>query len=183
MPAYAGATDADAFEYTRTLVLRTDSAIQALVDVFRNTSGAPMVGASSPNVISSRERGRWQRCRLIHFDLKTLADAAQFLQDTIPGGPTLRRGVQSLADAFEGLQATEECDLVVSMIEAPDNYQPWQQNYENSARNFYRDWYTQLRAVHSENRSLVSLLNPRLGTRSISIPPALNTRPPTLGGQ
>ena len=183
MPAYGGRSETDILEYARTLALRADSAINALVDVFRNTSGAPMVGASGPNVISSRERGRWQRCRVLHFDLRTHADAAAFLNDSLPGGPTLRRGIQGMVDAFEGLQATEECDLVISMIEAPDNYQPWQQNYESSARNFYRDWYTQLRALHSANRTFVGLLNPRLGERAIGIPPALPTRPPTLGGQ
>lgn len=183
MPAYAGRSEADLYDYARTLAIRTDSAIASLVDVFRNTSGAPMVGATGPTVISTRERSRWQRCRLIHFDMRTLGDAAQFLQDSVPGGPAIQRAMVAVVEAYEGLQATEECDNVVGMVEAPDRWQPWQQNYESSARNFYRDWYTQLRALHTANRTLVGVLNPRLGARSIAIPPAMPPRPPTLGGQ
>lgn len=182
MPAYGGSSEADLLSYARSLVLRTDSAVNALVDVFRNTSGAPMAGATSPNVISSRERGRWDRCRLLHFDLRTLADAAAFLKDSLPGGPTLRRAIGGLDDAYQGLAASEECDNVVSMIQAPDRWTPWQQNYETSSRNFYRDWYAQLRAVHAANRTFVGFLNPRLGARAVPMPSALPPRPPTLGG-
>lgn len=182
MPAYGGSSEVDLLSYARSLVQRTDSAINALVDVFRNTSGAPMAGATSPNVISSRERGRWDRCRLLHFDLRTLADAAAFLKDSLPGGPTLRRAITGLDDAYQGLAASEECDNVVSMIQAPDRWTPWQQNYETSSRNFYRDWYAQLRAVHVANRTFVGFLNPRLGERAVPVPAALPPRPPTLGG-
>jgi len=182
MPAYSGTSEADRLEYARMLAMKTDTAILALIDVFRNTSGAPMVGASSPMVISTREKSRWQRCRLIHFDLRTLGDAAAFLRDSIPGGPTVQRAAVSLHDAFEGLEATEGCDQVVSMIEAPDNWSPWQQNYENSARSFYRDWYTQLRALHEANRSFIRTLNTALGARAVRMPGAIQPRAPTLGG-
>ncbi len=182
MPAFGGSTDAEKLDYARTLALRADSAIVALVAVFRGTTGAAMVGATEPSVISSREKARWDRCRLIHFDLRTQGDAAAFLRDSMPGGPTLQARALNLAEAYEALQATEECDNLVSMMEAPDRWAPWRQNYENSTANFYRDWYSQLRSVHENVRAFVRTVNPSLGARAITMPPALPPNPPTIGG-
>jgi hypothetical protein len=68
------------------------------------------------------------------------------------------------------------------MVEAPDRWAPWQQNYENSARGFYRDWYTQLRAVHEADRGLARALNAALpAARQFPIPPGLPPNPPTVG--
>ena len=181
MPAYAGESDADMLEYARTLTMRVDSAIGALVEIFRNTTGAPVIGASGPNILSTREKGRWQRCRMIHFDIGTLGDGAAFLKDSLTA-PALSRAGVTLSDAFEGQQATAECDNVVSMVEAPERWAPWQQNYESSARTFYRDWYAQLRAVHDANRAFARALNGALpAARQFAIFPALPPTPPTIG--
>jgi hypothetical protein len=181
MPAYSGETDAELLEYARSLTIRTDSAIGALVDVFRNTTGAPVVGATGPNILATREKGRWQRCRLIHFDIGTLGEGAAFLRDTVINA-TLNRAAVTLADAFEGETATSECDNIVSMVEAPDRWAPWQQNYESSARTFYRDWYTQLKALHDANRGFARALNTALpAARQFPIFPALPPTPPTIG--
>jgi hypothetical protein len=181
MPAYNGETDAELLEYARTMTIRTDSAIGALVEVFRNTTGAPVVGATGPNILATREKGRWQRCRLIHFDLGTLGEGATFLRDTLTN-PTLNRAALTLVDAFEGETASSECDNITSMVEAPDRWAPWQQNYESSARTFYRDWYGQLKTLHDANRGFARALNSTLpAARQFPIFPALPPTPPTIG--
>jgi hypothetical protein len=150
--------------------------------VFRNTSGAPLAGATGPNVLSAREKGRWTRCRLIQLDLSTISEAVGLVKDSLPGGPMVQHGAAGLAQAFEGLVATGECDNIGSMIEAPDRWAPWQTNYETSARNFYRDWYSQLRAVHEADRNFARALAPALpAARQFPVPPGLPPNAPTVG--
>jgi hypothetical protein len=181
MPGFEGATEAEALEYARMMALRLDSAAVSLYELFRNTSGAPMAGATGPNMLSTREKNRWRRCRLIQFDLGTFGDAAAVLRDTLTAA-RLQRSALNLADAFEAMTATAECDNLVSMVEAPDRFAPWQQSYEQSARTFYRDWYTQLKAVHDADRSFALALNAQLPTaRQFPIFPTLGPNP-TLGG-
>jgi hypothetical protein len=181
MPAYGGSSDAELLEFARTMTLRLDSAIISLVGVFRGTSGAPMAGATSAAVLSTREKGRWQRCRMLHFDLGTYGDAVALLHDEL-SAPAVQRAALGLADAFEALQVTTECDNIVSMAEAPDRWTPWQQNYESSAGAFYRDWYTQLRAVHEANRAFARALNGALPAgRQFPVFAAIPPNPPTIG--
>jgi len=181
LPAFSGAPNVDVLEYARTLTIRLDSAINALVDVFRNTTGTPVIGASAPNILSTREKGRWQRCRLLHFDLGSLGAGAAFLKDTV-AAPTLARAAVALNDAFTAQVATAECDNVVSMVEAPERWAPFQQSYENSARIFYRDRYTQLRALHEADRGFALALNAFLpAAHQFPIFPALPPTPPTIG--
>jgi hypothetical protein len=182
MPLSHGTNSAAQLEYARTLVLRLDSAIVSLVEVFRGTSGVPLAGASEPTVLSTREKGRWTRCRLLHLDLLTMKDAVEFLKDSAPGGATVSRAATVLSSAFAELSATEECDNVGSMIAAPLRWQPWQTSYENAARAFYRDWYTQLRNVHEANRGFARALIPVLpATRVFDVPPGLPRTPPMAG--
>ena len=177
MPVFEGTTEAEALEYARMMVLRLDSAAVSLYELFRNTSGVPMAGATSPNVLSTREKNRWRRCRLIQFDLGTFGDAAAVLKDTLRT-PRLQRAAVNLADALEGLSAAAECDNVVSMVEAPERFAPWQQSYEQSARTFYRDWYVQLKAVHDADRSFALALNAQLPTaRQFPMFPTLGPNP------
>lgn len=181
MPGYSGHSDADKLEYARALTLRLDSAVVALVEVFRNTSGAPLSGATGPSVLSAREKGRWNRCRLIQLDLGTISEAVGMIKDSLPGGPMLAHAAANLAESFEGLVATSECDNIGSMIEAPDRWSPWQTNYETSARNFYQDWYTQLRAVHEADRAFARALLPALPAgRRFPEPAGLPPTPPTV---
>jgi hypothetical protein len=181
LPAYAGHTNAEQLDYARTMAVRLDSAIGALVDVFRGTTGTPIAGATNPNVLSAREKRRWTQCRLIQFDLTTISEAVSSLKDSITGGPALARATLNLADAFEGLQAIGECDQLGSMIEAPDRFAPWGANYEASARNFYKDWYPQLRTVHEADRAFTRALNPLLPAgRQVQLP-GLPLTPPTIG--
>ena len=183
MPLFTGRTDADQVEYMRTLVLKLDSAVVAMVEVFRNTSGVPLSGANSPSVLSAREKGRWTRCRLLHLDLQTIGEAVGSLKDSVVGGPAVARTMAGLSEAFEELVATAECDNLGSMIEAPDRWQPWQSNYENSARNFYKDWYTQLRNVHEADRGLArALLSALPPSRQYPVPAGLPRTPPIAGG-
>ncbi len=182
MPAYTGHSDADKLEYARNLVIRIDTAVVALVDVFRNTSGAPLPGATGPNVLSAREKGRWNRCRLIQFDFGTMSEGLAMIKDSMPGGPMLQRAAANLAEAFEGLVATGECDLISSMIDSPDRWSPWQDNYETRARAFYKDWYTQLRALHEADRGFARALLPVMPAgHQFRVPDAMPPNPPTAG--
>jgi hypothetical protein len=183
VPSYTGRTPAARLDYARMLALRLDSAVVALVGVFRGTTGQPLPGATDPNQLSTREKGRWARCRFIHLDLVTMSDAVQGMKDSMPGGVALGRAALNLAGAFEELAATAQCDNVGSMIEAPDRWAPWQTSYETSVRDFFRDWYTQLRAVHEADRAFARALNPVLPAgRQFPVPAGLPPTPPTIGG-
>lgn len=182
LPAYAGHTDAEQFAYVKLLVIKLDSAVVALVETYRNTSGNPVAGASDPGRLTSREKARWLRCRNIGNDMHTIADAASVLKDSIAGGPTVQRSAVVLADAFVAMQALESCDVINSMVESPDRFNPWQQNYENEARNFYRDWYGQVRTVHTAARELARVLNGVLpADKRFPVPAAIPTTPPYIG--
>ena len=182
VPNYTGRTAAARLDYGRMLALRLDSAVVALVEVFRGTTGQPLPGATDPNQLSTREKGRWARCRRIHLDLATMSDAVLGMKDSMPGGASLGRAALNLAEAFEALTATGECDNVGSMIEAPDRWAPWQGNYETSVRNFFRDWYTQLRAVHEADRAFARALSPEMPAgRQFPVPAGLPPTPPTIG--
>jgi hypothetical protein len=182
VPNYPAGTAAARLDYARMLALRLDSAVVALVEVFRGTTGRPLPGATSPNLLSAREKRRWAQCRLIHLDLGTMSDALQEMKDSMPGGASLSRAALNLADAFAALVATGECDNVGSMIDAPDRWTPWQSNYESSVGTFFRDWYTQLRAVHEADRAFARALNPALPAgRQFPVPAGLPPTPPTIG--
>lgn len=182
MPVYTGTTDAAQLEYFRTLTLKLDSAVLALVENFRGTSGTPIAGANNPGVLSAREKRRWGQCRLIHYDLISIDEAVKALKDSMAGGPTVGRAVANLDDAFEALTATGECDNLGSMIESPDRWQPWQTNYESSARGFYGNWYTQLRTLHEADRSLARALLPTVPAgRTYTVPSGIAVRAPTVG--
>ncbi len=179
----AGETEAERLEYARDLALRLDSAILGMIDIFRNTTGSPLPGAGSPDVLASREKNRWQRCRLVYFDLQTYEPAVDELAETAPN-PTVERALRQLGESLRGLEAVRECDNVSSMIEAPARWQPWGPSYEQSARAFYQGWYRQLRALHEADRTYVRALNGVLPAgRGLELLSALPTNPPTLGSR
>lgn len=169
--AYNGRTDAEQLTYVRLLVTKVDSAVIGLVETYRNTSGNPVAGAQDPGRLTRREKDRWLRCRNIANDFRTMAEAAGALKESAVGGPLAQRAMVGLAAAFDELQALEGCDVINSMVESPDRFNPWQANYENEARNFYRDWYPQVRAVHSAAREVA-----RAGR--FPVPAAISTTPP-----
>lgn len=180
---FRGGTPNELLEYSRRMVLRLDSAVVALVEVFRNTPGAPLAGATGPHVMSSRERGRWARCRALYFDLGTFAVAAAGVRD-IPAQADagIRQAMSALAAADLG--AIAECDNIGSMIDAPDRWAPWQFSYEASARAFYSGWYPQLRALHEACREVARALNAALPSeRAVVVPPRLPLVAPHIGGQ
>jgi hypothetical protein len=182
MPLYTGTTDAAQLDYARSLVLKLDSAIVSLVEIFRNINGVPLPGASSPNLLSAREKSRWTRCRFHHLDLTTIGEAVEMMKDSMAGGPTVARGIATLAEAFTDMTAIQHCDELGSMIESPDRWAPWQQNYESSARDFYKDWYPQLRNVHEANRGFArSLLTALPAGRQFPVPAGLPRTAPTIG--
>jgi len=181
--SYSGTSQAELAGYARHVAQRLDSAIVALVSIFRNTSGAPLAGASSPSVLSSRERGRWSRCRVLYFDLASYTDAVALLRDSLTSNAEAQHAATDLAEALEAAQSLAECDNIGSMIEAPDRWSPWQRNYETSAGNFYRSWYTQVRAVHEADRALARALNAGLpAARRIPDIPGLPPNPPYFTG-
>lgn len=180
---YSGSSQAELALYARHVAQRLDTAIVALVNVFRNTSGAALAGASSPSVLSSRERGRWSRCRVLYFDLASYTDAVALLRDSLSANVEAQHAATDLAEALEAAQSLAECDNIGSMIEAPDRWSPWQRSYETSAGNFYRSWYTQVRAVHEADRALARALNAALpAARRIPDIPGLPPNPPYFTG-
>lgn len=182
MPLYAGTTPDAALEYARGLGHALDSAIVTLVDVFRNTSGQPMEGASSPAALSQRERDRWSRCRNLYWDFTTYASAVAALKHALPGDPALQRAVVALDSAFTASQALVECDNVASMIAAPERWTPWLDQYQAAAQRFYRDFYNQVREVHERDRALVNALNGVLApARRVQVPAGLPRNPPFAG--
>ena len=173
---FEGEGEDAALAYAKSLVTKFDTLALRLRDVFVNASGAPVVGASAPNFLSSRERNRWSQCRRFHFDLATYAASAQDLRERIQGSAALERAAGSFDDALQGITATSECDNVVSMIEAPDRFAPWEQSYQASARGFYQSWYAQLRAAHEAARAFGRALA-ALG-QPLGMIPALPSTPP-----
>lgn len=166
----------------RDLAHLLDSAIVTLVDVFRNTSGQPVAGATAPNVLSQRERDRWSRCRNIHWDLLSYSPALEPLRAGLEDNPAVTRALVALDSALLAQRVTEECDNVASMIAAPERWTPWQQQYEDSARRFYRGWYGLLREVHEKDRLLVAALNGALPAgRRLPVPAGLPRTPPYAG--
>jgi len=168
--------------YSRRFALQLDSAIALMVDVFRNTSGQPLSGATAPTALSQRERDRWNRCRDLHWDLQSYATAAHELPENFEETPALLRAAAALDSSLTALQATSECDNVASMITAPDRWTPWGQQYQASARRFYTGWYPQVREVQEHNRAFILALNGTLpaGER-IAVPPAMPRNPPYAG--
>ncbi len=159
MPPYSGSTTADAYDYAARLGRMLDSTIVTLVGTFQNTSGQPMIGASSPTTLSRREQDRWARCRDLYWDLTTYAAAVGTLRQTLGPDPALQRSAAELDSAFNRSVATAECDNVASMIAAPARWTPWQDQYENAARHFYREFYPQIRDVHEKLRAMMIELN------------------------
>ena len=182
MAPYSGATTQDALDYAGRLGHMLDSTIVTLVATFRNTSGQPMIGASSPATLSQRERDRWTRCRNLYWDLTTYAVAVGPLRQALGQDLVLQHALADLDTAFTRSVATEECDNVASMIEAPDRWTPWSDQYEAAARHFYHEFYAQVREVHEKDRAFVNALNRLLPSgRRVSPPPALPTNPPFAG--
>lgn len=182
MPPFSGGAMAARLDYARRMAQMLDSTIVTLVGVFRNTSGQPLGGASDTSSLSQRERDRWRRCRDLHWDLTTYAQAANAIRDSLPADPGLQRAAAALDTALSELEATAECDNVASMIVAPARWQPWQQQYESSARSFYGEWYAQIRNVHEKDRAFVIALNAVLpAARRLAVPPGLPRNPPYAG--
>jgi hypothetical protein len=182
MPRYAGTTSDAALDYAARFGRMLDSAVVTLVDIFRNTSGQPMEGASSPADLSQRERDRWTRCRNVYWDLTTFASAAQGLRPTLPANPALQSAAADLDTALAESQAVAECDNVASMIAAPDRWTPWGDQYRAAAQRFYRDFYDQVREAHDRDRAFVNALNAVLPAgRRIPVPPGLPRNPPYAG--
>ena len=182
MPPYGGTTPDAALDYAARFGRLLDSAIVTLVDVFRNTSGQPMEGASNPTDLSQRERDRWSRCRNVYWDLTTFAAAVQTLRRTLPANPALQSAAAGLDTALAASQALAECDNVASMIAAPDRWTPWGDQYRTAAQHFYRDFYGQVREAHERDRALVNALNAVLPpARRIPVPPGLQRNAPFAG--
>jgi hypothetical protein len=170
--------------YLRRFTTFLDSAVASLTAVFRNTSGQPMAGASSPTSLSQRERERWGRCRDLHWDLQSFVPAMhQLIEDeNLPDNPTVQRSAAELDSALAAMSATVECDNLASMIAAPERWTPWESQYASSARRFYQEWYAQVREVAERNRAFVVALNGTLpADRRIPVPPAMPRTPPYAG--
>jgi hypothetical protein len=172
----------EAMAYAGRFVHLLDSTIVSLASAFRNTSGQPVMGASSPATLSQRERERWSRCRDLYWDLTTYPTALTSLRQALPASPDVQIKVAQLDSAFGQSTATAECDNVSSMIAAPDRFPSWQDSYETSARHFYRDFYPQVRRIDEAARALIFALNAAQPSgRPLPMPPGLPQNPPFAG--
>lgn len=182
MPPFSGSGDAARYEYLRSLAHNVDSAAVSLLDIYRNTSGQPMAGATAPTALSARERERWTRCRDLYWDFNSFASGLQGVREGLAANPSLQRAAADLDTALVEIEALAECDNVASMISAPARWDPWSQQYEASARHFYADWYGQVREAHERDRALVVALNAVLPAgRTIPVPPGLPRTAPYAG--
>ncbi len=183
---YGGGAADSALEYARGLAQMLDSTLVSLVEVFRNTSGQPMVGANSPAALSQRERDRWSRCRNLYWDLTTYVTAIGTVRPSLPASPALQQAAATLDSVLGSALGSDapvaECDNVASMVAAPERWTPWQDQYENSARRFYRDFYDRIRDVHERDRAFVIALNAVVpASRRLSVPAGLPRNPPYAG--
>jgi len=184
MQAWNAGAGTSAVEYTRAFVLRLDSAVNGLVDKFRTASGQPVARASHPTKQVSREKQRWQYSPNVRPDQQTFSDNIPLLQENLPGA-ILQNAWSELSERFDSLQAVlENCETIAYMIDSPERYAPWQQNYETWARAFYAAWYPRLKAVHDGDRNVARLLNAALPPerRIMPLPPPLPPTAPTPGG-
>jgi hypothetical protein len=180
---YAGTTDADRDAYVARFTQMLDSAVVALVGVFRNTTGQPVSGAEGPASLSQRERDRWAHCRDLHFDLQSYPAAFHDLMAHLPQAALVQRAAAALDSALSMMPATSECDNLASMIEAPGRWTPWSNQYEAAAQRFYHDWYNQVRDADDRNRAFAMAFNAgRPATARIAVAPALPRMPPYVGG-
>ena len=181
MPPFAGRGEAAKLDYLRSMALRLDSAVRGLIAVFAGTAGSA-VPAADPTQLSQRVRERWARCDEHYLDLVSFSDAVQLIKDNLPDNPLVRRAADGLDNALQEMAALQECDNIVSMVNRPQGFDPWGTYYDASTRNFYRDWYTQLHAVHEAGRTFARQLNGMLSADR-AIPPlaALPSAPPTAG--
>ncbi len=183
IPPFSGSGDAARYDYLRTVARNLDSATVALVDLFRNTSGQPMAGATAPSALSARERDRWARCRNLFWDYTSIVTGLRGLGGTYADA-ALARAVAALDTALAGVDALSECDNVASMISAPERWDPWQGEYANAARHFYGDWYREVLAAHDRDRELVMALIPLLPAgRAMPVPPRMPRTPPYAGAR
>lgn len=182
MLPYSGRNEEARLGYARRLAIGIDTVIVAFIDVFRNTSGQPLGGATGPEALSTRERLRWSRCRDLHWDLTTYATGSSALLVGLPDNLPLRQAAAALDSALSQLDATAECDNIASMMSAPQRWSPWQQQYETVARRFYRDWYGQLRTIHERDRAFARALNAVVpAANRIAVPPGLPANAPYAG--
>jgi hypothetical protein len=180
LPPFSGSTDAARYEYLGLLAQHLDSATVALVELYRNTSGQPMAGATSPEALSTREHERWARCRNLYWDFSTYRPGLESVSPSIRDA-TLARAAAALDSALASVDALEECDNVSSMISAPERWDPWAQQYANAARHFYTGWYDQVREAHERVRALVRALNAAHPGQAVAVPPGLPSNPPYAG--
>jgi hypothetical protein len=180
LPPFSGSTDGVRYEYLGTLAQHVDSATVALVELYRNTSGQPMAGATSPAALSTREQERWARCRNLYWDFSTFRPGLQSVRPGIRDA-ALARAADDLDSALASVDALAECDNVSSMISAPERWEPWAQQYANAARHFYTGWYEQVREAHERLRALVRALNAVHPGQAVAVPPGLPTNPPYAG--
>jgi len=184
MPPFAGGTTEDAWEYAARLGRMLDSAIVTLVGTFQNASGQPVIGATGPTMLSHREQDRWTHCRDLYWDLTTYAEGLSTVRSSLGTDAALQRAAADLDSAFSRSVATAACDDVASMIAAPARFTspPWQDQYENAARHFYRDFYSQILDVHDKDRALMVELSRVLpAAHRVPTPPGLPRNPPYAG--
>ena len=165
------------------IVDRVDESARTLVQLFRATAGIPVHGATTPALLSSRERARWEVCHLAGRRMQGAERSLRELLDSpdsvVPGEAPLR-AARELDALLRATTALEECGRLRGLIRSPADAADWQAAYEAAAEHFYRDWYGELRASHDAALSLARAVRPLMPPgRVFVIPAALPATPPT----
>jgi hypothetical protein len=181
------ASDSAWLEQAALVVDRLDQTARGIMELFRNTAGVPLLGATSPDMLSGRERFRWDMCRRFTSALVSHAVAARNLA-AVPlaqsNGAAASQAVRTLAQALSATDALDECEWLSQLISSPERAPDWGAAYTSAATRFYANWYPDVLRIHEAARTLAqpvrALLPPE---RPFDVPPALPPTPPTIGKQ
>ena len=184
LPATRPTSDSAWLTQAARIVDRVDESARSLVQLFRATAGIPVHGATTPSLLSNRERARWEICQLAGRRLRGAQRALRELVGSpgsvVPGEAPLR-AARELDTALRTTPALEECGRLIGLIRSPDEEDDWQAAYEAAAEHFYHDWYAELRASHEAALALARAVRPLLPPgRVFVIPAPLPATPPTL---
>lgn len=179
------ASDSAWLEQAGLLVDRLDDAAQRLVETFRNTVGAPLVGATTPMMLSGRERYRWDACGRVSEAFAAYGRAVRELARVplhLPAGASASQSADVLALALERMSAVPACGEVARLFRSPGGDPEWASVYSTAASRFHGGWYAELRTVHEATRDMARAVRPLWPAgRVMVIPAPLPASPPTIG--
>lgn len=169
LPPFRGTPDSTgAAEYARMLALRLALTVSLASSTFRNTAGAPVAGATSPDVLSSRERSRWERCGELAAELRSATVAVRSLRQAgAARPPALVAALGELDSALGAAEGVQACTQVARLIREPQSAERWEEEYRAAASRVYERWYAEVEAISAASRAVLQAL----GAGGYALPP------------